>query len=254
MTVAMRQLLLLTTNKVMKTVLITGASRGIGRACAKLFAENGYNVAVNYFSSEQKARELEKYENVKAFYADVSVKSDVDAMVADIKKSFGPIDILINNAGIAQSKLFTDITESEFDRMIAVHLKGSFNCTQAVLDDMIDKKQGRIINISSIWGITGASCEVHYSMAKAGIIGFTKALAKEVAPSGITVNAIAPGVIDTDMISCFKDDELNEITNEIPLGRIGTPEDVAQSAFFLASENANYITGQVLSINGGIVI
>lgn len=255
MTVAMRRLLRLTTSNIMKTVLITGGSRGIGRACAQLFAENGYNVAVNYFSSEKKARELELgYENIRAFYADVSSKSDVDAMVSDIKNVFGPIDILINNAGIAQSKLFTDITEAEFDRMIAVHLKGAFNSVKSVLYDMIDKKQGRIINISSIWGISGASCEVHYSMAKAGIIGFTKALAKEVAPSGITVNAIAPGVIDTDMISCFTDNEIKEITNEIPLGRIGTPEEIAQSALFLASENANYITGQVLSPNGGIVI
>lgn len=255
MIVAMRRLLQLTTSKIMKTVLITGGSRGIGRACAQIFAKNGYNVAVNYFSSEEKARELElNYENVKAFYADVSVKSDVDAMVADIKNEFGSIDILINNAGIAQSKLFTDITETEFDRMLAVHLKGAFNCTKTVLYDMIDKKQGRIINISSIWGISGASCEVHYSMAKAGIIGFTKALAKEIAPSGITVNAIAPGVIDTDMISGFSKNEISEITNEIPLGRIGTPEEVAQSVFFLASENASYITGQVISPNGGIVI
>lgn len=238
----------------MKTVLITGASRGIGRACAKLFAVSGYNVAANYFSSEEKARELEKFENIKTFRADVSVKSEVDAMINDIKKQFGSVDILINNAGIAQSALFTDISEDDFDRMIAVHLKGAFNCTQAVLNDMIDKKHGRIINISSIWGITGASCEVHYSMAKAGIIGFTKALAKEVGPSGITVNAIAPGVIDTDMISEFSEDEMQEIINEIPLGRTGSPEEIAQSALFFASENASYITGQVLSPGGGIVI
>lgn len=251
----MRQLSQLTTNKSMKTVLITGGARGIGRACAELFAENGYNVAVNYLSSEKKARELEsKYENITVFRADVSIKSQVDAMVAEIKNKFGSVDILINNAGIAQSKLFTDITEDDFDRMVAVHLKGAFNCSKAVLYDMIDKKQGRIINISSIWGVAGASCEVHYSMAKAGIIGFTKALAKEVAPSGITVNAIAPGVIDTDMISGFTDDEIKEIVNEIPLGRIGTPEEIAQSVLFLASKNANYITGQVLSPNGGIVI
>lgn len=239
----------------MKTVLITGASRGIGKACAKLFPEKGYNVVINYFNSEKEALELaSQLKNAIAVRADISDKTQVDAMIKEAKDKFGSVDILINNAGIAQSKVFSDITEADFDKMVNIHLKGTFNCTKAVLEDMIDKKSGRIINISSIWGITGASCEVHYSMVKAGIIGFTKALAKELAPSGITVNAIAPGVTDTDMMKSFSEDEIREIENEIPLGRLASPSEIAQSILFLASENANYITGQVLSPNGGIVI
>lgn len=239
----------------MKTVLITGGSRGIGSACVRLFSEKGYNVAFSYLTSETEALELEKnFKNVAAFRADVSDRSQVDAMVSAVKSRFGSVDILINNAGIAQSKLFSDITEEDFDRMVSVHLKGMFNCTQTVLDDMINKKSGKIINISSIWGITGASCEVHYSMVKAGVIGFTKALSKELALSGITVNAIAPGVVDTDMMSGFSADEIKEIQNEIPLGRLASPDEIALSALFLSEKGGDYITGQVLSPNGGIVI
>ena len=239
----------------MKTVLITGGSRGIGKACARLFSENGYNVAINYFRSEKEALALTKeLKNTAAFCADVSDRGQVNAMIRSVKEKFGGIDILINNAGIAQSKLFSDITEKDFDRMLSVHLKGTFNCSQAVLDDMIDKKCGKIINISSIWGISGASCEVHYSMAKAGIIGFTKALAKELSLSGITVNAIAPGVTDTDMMSGFTAEEVSQIKEDIPLGRIATPREIALSALFLAGEGGDYITGQVLSPNGGIII
>ena len=239
----------------MKTVLITGGSRGIGAACARLFSEKGYNVAINYFSSEKEALSLEKeLKNAAAFRADVADRAQVAAMVSAVKQRFGSVDILINNAGIAQSKLFSDITEEDFDKMVAVHLKGTFNCTQSVLSDMIDKKSGKIINISSIWGMTGASCEVHYSMVKSGIIGFTKALAKELALSGITVNAIAPGVVDTDMMSGFTADEIKEIETEIPLGRLATPAEIALSALFLAGEGGDYITGQVISPNGGIVI
>lgn len=236
-------------------MLITGGSRGIGSACAQLFSEKGYNVVVNYLNSEKEALSMEKeLKNVVAFRADVADRSQVFEMVSAVKKRFGSVDILINNAGIAQFKLFSDITEDDFDRMVSVHLKGMFNCTQAVLDDMIDKKSGKIINISSIWGITGASCEVHYSMVKAGVIGFTKALSKELALSGITVNAIAPGVVDTDMMNSFSADEIKEIENEIPLGRLASPDEIALSALFLAEKGGDYITGQVISPNGGIVI
>lgn len=239
----------------MKTVLITGGSRGIGSACARLFSENGYNVAINWLSSEKEAFSLEnELKNAASFRADVSDRRQVDEMISQIKSKFGSVDILINNAGIAQSKLFSDISGEDFDKMVDVHLKGTFNCTQAVVNDMIDKKRGKIINISSIWGITGASCEVHYSMVKAGIIGFTKALAKELALSGITVNAIAPGVVDTDMMNCFTKEEKKEIETEIPLGRFASPEEIALSALFLAEKGGDYITGQVISPNGGIVI
>ena len=239
----------------MKTVLITGASRGIGRACAEIFSKNGYNVAVNYFKSEKEALELEKeLENCAIFRADVSDRASVGKMITDIKNRFGSIDILINNAGIAESQLFSDVSEKDFDRMVGVHLKGAFNCTQAALPDMIDKKSGKIINISSIWGIAGASCEVIYSMVKAGLIGFTKALAKEVALSGITVNAVAPGVVDTDMMSGFTPEEKDEIAKDIPIGRFATPQEIAQTVLFLAESGGDYITGQVISPNGGMVI
>ena len=238
-----------------KKLLITGGSRGIGKACARIFSENGYNVAVNYFRSEKEALGLTKeLRSAAAFCADVTHRGQVNSMVEAVKEKFGGIDILINNAGIAQSKLFSDITEEDFDRMLSVHLKGTFICSQAVLDDMIDKKCGKIINISSIWGISGASCEVHYSTVKAGIIGFTKALAKELSLSGITVNAIAPGVTDTDMMSYYTDDEKKEIMADIPLGRFASPREIALSALFLAGEGGDYITGQVLSPNGGIII
>lgn len=251
----MRRLSQSTANDSMKTVLITGGSRGIGSACARLFSENGYNVAINYFKSEKEVLALEKeLKNALAFRADVSDRAQVDKMISDIKARFGDVDILINNAGIAQSILFSDVTEMDFDSMTSVHLKGTFNCTQAVLSDMIDKKQGRIINISSMWGITGASCEVIYSMAKAGIIGFTKALAKELAPSGITVNAVAPGAVDTDMMCKYTPEEINEFTESIPLGRLATTQEIAQTVLFLAGSGAGYITGQVISPNGGLVI
>lgn len=239
----------------MKTVLITGGSRGIGSACARLFSENGYNVAINYFQSEKEARGLEReLPSAAAFRADVSDRAQVDKMINDIKKRFGNIDILINNAGIADTQLFSDVTQEDFDRMVRVHLKGTFNCTQAVLEDMIYKKCGKVINISSIWGITGASCEVIYSMVKAGIIGLTKALAKELAPSGINVNVVAPGVVNTDMMKSFSPDDITEITNDIPLGRFASPQEIAKVVLFLAESGGDYITGQVISPNGGMVI
>lgn len=242
-----------------KTVLVTGASRGIGRAIAAAFAKNGYNVAVNYNNSTEPAEKLcAELRNfgikAAAFRADVSKRSEVDKMISEIKNSLGNIDILVNNAGIAEQALFSDITEEMWDRMFAVNVKGAYNCTQAVLPGMIHQKWGRIINISSMWGISGASCEVHYSASKATLIGFTKALAKEVGLSGITVNCVAPGVIATEMNAHLSDDDIEVLRNDTPLNRIGTPEDVAEAVLYFASEKASFVTGQVLSVDGGFIL
>ncbi len=242
-----------------KTVLITGSSRGIGRATAVTFAQNGYNVAVNYNKSSEVAEklcyELKQYGvKAKAFQADVAEKSAVNEMVKQIEANFGKVSVLVNNAGIAEQALFSDISEEMWDRMFDVNVKGAYNCTQAVLPHMIHNKYGRIINISSIWGISGASCEVHYSASKSALIGFTKALAKEVGLSGITVNCVAPGVISTEMNGHLSEEIIDELKNETPLNIIGTPEDVAEAIFFLASDKANFITGQVLSVDGGFII
>lgn len=242
-----------------KTVLITGASRGIGRETAKLFASGNYNVAINYFNSEEAAEDLysclrnENYSVIKV-QADVRSRIQVDNMINKIYGYFGNIDILVNNAGIAQQKLFSDITEDDWNKMFDVNIKGIFNCCQGVLPKMIYNKQGKIINISSIWGITGASCEVHYSASKAAVIGFTKALAKEVGPSGIQVNCVCPGIIDTDMNSNLDETTVEELKSNTPLGVLGSAKDIAEVIFFLASSKANFITGQVISPNGGFVI
>jgi 3-oxoacyl-[acyl-carrier protein] reductase len=239
-----------------KTALITGGSGGIGSGICRLFAANGYNVIINYNKSGEKALSLaaELGANALVVRADVGNRHEVNAMVAEARKRFGGVDTLINNAGTALIKLFTDVTEAEWEAMLNVHLTGMFNVTQAVLPDMINRKRGKIINISSIWGVSGASCEVAYSAVKAGMIGFTKALAKETGPSGITVNAIAPGVIDTPMNENISKEDLEEIINATPLIRLGSPRDVAETALFLASEKADFITGQVISPNGGILI
>ncbi len=242
-----------------KTVLITGASRGIGKAIAVAFAQKKYNIIINYNNSESEAisvmKEIKNMNvNVIAVKADVSDRRQVDEMISKAFDNFGNIDILVNNAGIAQQILFNDISESMWDNMFDINVKGVFNCTQAILPYMIHNKSGKIINISSMWGISGASCEVHYSAAKAAVIGFTKALAKEVGLSGINVNCIAPGVIMTDMNINCSEETLTELKNETPLNRIGTPENVADAAVFLASEAADFITGQILSVDGGLII
>lgn len=242
-----------------QTVIITGASKGIGKACAIEFGKNGANVIVNYTKSKEKAAEVcEEIKklggNALPFCADVSDRKSVDEMTAFAREHFGSVDVLINNAGIAEQIMFCDITEEKWDRMFDVDVKGVYNCIQSVLPDMIHKKSGRIINISSMWGITGASCEVHYSAAKAAVIGMTKALAKELGPSGITVNAIAPGVISTEMNGNISEEIMDELKEETPLGRIGTPEDIANTAFFLSSPQASFITGEIISVNGGFVI
>ncbi len=230
-------------------VVITGGTGAIGSALAEIFAADS-DVAIIYKSSEDKARELLKRLGCKCYRADVSSRAEVSAAVNSIISDFGKIDVLINNAGISQIKLFSDISELDWYNMIDVHLTGAFNMTQEVLPHMIHRKKGSIINISSVWGVHGASCEVHYSTVKAGLIGFTKALAKEVAPSGITVNCIAPGVIDSPMNNAhLSQEELKALAEETPLGRLGLPSDVAKAAKYLSG--ADFVTGQVLGVDGG---
>lgn len=242
-----------------KTVLITGASRGIGAEIARQFALNGYNVAVNYNKSEQSA-ELLKQEIIKnggtaeIFKADVSNYNEVVNMVESVYSTFGFIDILVNNAGIAQQILFTDITPEIWANMLNTNLTSVYNCCNAVLPKMISEHRGNIINIASMWGETGGSCEVHYSASKAGVIGLTKALAKEVGLSGIRVNCVSPGVVMTDMMSGFTQETLNSLAEETPLNKLGNSLDIANAVLFLADEKSSFITGQVLGVNGGILI
>ena len=245
-----------------KTILITGAAKGIGAAIAKEFASlNTYNICINYNTSEKEAIELkkeleEKYSvNVEIYKADISNREEVDSMVDKILSKFSSIDVLVNNAGICEYKLFTDITLDDMNKMINTSIIGNFNVTQSVLKKyMINEKQGNIINISSIWGMVGSSCEVNYSTSKAAIIGMSKALAKELSLSNIRVNVVAPGVIYTDMMKGFTDEELEMIKEDIPMNRIGETKDVAGVVKFLASDDAKYITGQVISPNGGYVM
>ncbi len=242
-----------------KTALITGSSRGIGRAIALALADDGWQVVINYNHSGQPARQLAGLLEAKgcpalAVQADVASPRQVQDMVQTAAERFGGIDLLVNNAGIAQQKLFTDITPDDWRQMMGVNLDGVFYCTQAVLGHMIAQKSGCILNISSIWGMVGASCEVHYSAAKAAVIGMTKALAKELGPSGVRVNCVAPGVIDTDMNGGLDAETLGWLREQTPLCGIGTAEDVAQLAAFLASDKAKFITGQIISPNGGFVI
>lgn len=242
-----------------KTVIITGSSKGIGAATAIYFAQRGYNVVINYNDSFEAANILYRSLSSNGYSvmlqkANVANKLDVDLMIKETLYKFGSIDVLINNAGIAYQGLITETDEIDFDKIIDVNLKGVFNCCKSVTPVMVSQKSGRIINISSMWGQVGASCEVAYSAAKAGVIGITKALAKELAPSGITVNSIAPGLIETNMNSHLSVEELTEFVNEIPLGRMGSADEIAAAAYFLASDSAEYITGQVLGINGGYVI
>ncbi len=243
-----------------KTVIITGASRGIGRATALEFGRQGWNVLLNYLHSAQEAAELQKNLNdiragsAELFQADVSQRDQVDQMTDFGIKTFGQIDVLVNNAGIARQTLFTDISLEEWDQLMAVNLKGVFNCCQSVLPSMLERKSGRIINIASIWGLTGSSCEVHYSAAKAGVIGLSKALAKELGPSNIQVNCVCPGIIKTDMLGDLSSEDLKDLETSTPLMRLGSPVDVANCIYFLASPEASFFTGQVLSPNGGYVI
>lgn len=236
-----------------KIVLVTGASRGIGREIAEKLAQKGYQVIANYNKSEEKAKELkEKNPNIDIYKADVSKRDDVHKMVEYIMQKYKKIDVLVNNAGISISGVFTDVTDEEWNKIINNNLYSVFCTTQEVLQNMIARKEGCIINISSIWGIVGSSCETIYSVAKAGVDGMTKSLAKELGPSNIRVNSIAPGIIDTEMNSNYTLDEIEEIKEEIPLERIGKKSDISKCVEWLIDDE--YTTGQIISINGGWVI
>lgn len=234
----------------MKTALVTGGTGGIGQALCRRLAAEGYFVYINYLRAEEKALSLAEEISGEALKFDVSSPDEVRTAIAAIT----PPDLLVNNAGVSEVGLFTSLSDERAARLLAVDLSGTMNCSRAVLPEMIRRKSGNIINISSMWGQVGASCEVDYSAAKAGIIGFTKALAKEVAPSGIRVNCIAPGFIMTEMNARYSEEDLALIRDDIPLGIFGEPRHIADAAAFLASAQSEYITGQVLAVNGGMVI
>ncbi len=241
-----------------QTVLITGGSRGIGAACAEAFAKRGYRVIVNYHQNQKAAEAV--CERIRAMggvcmciQADVSDEAQVERLF-EKAQAFGGVDVLVNNAGIAAAAMLCDTTPALWKRIFAVNVDGVYYCSRAALAHMVSKKSGAIINVSSMWGMVGASCESAYSAAKAAVIGFTKALAKELGPSGITVNCVAPGMIDTEMNAHLSREDIDAIREEIPLGCIGTPEQIAATVCFLASEGGAYLTGQVLSPNGGLVI
>ena len=237
-----------------KIAIVTGASRGIGRAIAKMLAENNYIVIANYYRSEAEAVQLkEELENqnkqIDIFKADVSKREEVKQLIEYTLNKYGKIDVLINNAGISKSQLFTDVTDSDWNKIIQNNLYSAFCVTQEVLPNMIHNKNGCIINISSIWGLVGASCESIYSISKAGIDAMTKSLAKELGPSNIRVNSIAPGFIDTDMNKEYSKDDINNIKQDIPLQKIGQPEDIAKCVKWLVENE--FTTGQVIAIDGG---
>ena len=238
-----------------RCVLISGGDRGIGAAAAQAFYAAGYRVAVLYHQNAEAAARLEKaLPGCTVVQCDVASRASCELAFHTVEQALGHVDVLVCNAGIAQQKLFTDITPEEWQRMLDVNLSGAFHLCQLALPGMIHRKAGRILTVSSMWGQTGGSCEVHYSAAKAGLIGLTKALAKEEGPSGVTVNCVAPGVIDTDMMAAFTAEDKAALAEETPVGRLGTAEEVAKLLVFLAGEDAGYITGQVFGVNGGLVI
>lgn len=242
-----------------KTALVTGASRGIGRAIAKQLALDGYRVGVNYLKEEEKANALVAELRALgcealAVQADVSDAAAITAAIRAVERAFSPVDLLVNNAGIAQQDLFQYTDAALWRRLFAVNVDGAYHTIQAVLPDMIARQSGSIVNISSMWGLRGASCEVGYSATKAAMIGLTRSLAMELAPSHIRVNCVAPGVIHTDMVDKLGEETIAALREQTPLGRLGTPEDIAQAVAFLAGDSASFITGQVLTADGGFIL
>lgn len=237
----------------MRNILITGGSRGIGAACVRKFTENGDRVFFIYKNNDDSAKKMTEQTGAIAIKGDVSSFKDMEKAVKKVH-CFGKLDVLVNNAGISQIKMFQDITENDWDNMFSVNIKGMFVLSRLFVNDMIANKKGRIINISSMWGEDGGSCEVHYSASKAAVIGFTKALAKELGPSKITVNCISPGVIETEMNSHLDEESINSLIEETPIGKIGKADDVADMVLYLASEKAEFITGTDIPVNGGIIM
>ena len=242
-----------------KVALVTGSSRGIGRAVAAQLARDGYAVCVNYRERRDKAEELVAQLAAEgrpaiAVQADVSDRAAVNEMVRRTEAAFGPVTLLVNNAGVAGQALFQDVTDELWNRYFAVNLNGARHTIQAVLPGMLHEKAGCIVNVSSIWGQHGASCEVTYSCTKHALIGLTRSLAMELAPSGIRVNCVAPGVIDTDMVRVLGEDTLRDLAQQTPLGRLGTPEDIARAVSYLASDGAGFVTGQVLAVDGAFIL
>ena len=241
-----------------KVALVTGGAKGIGEAICRSLANDGFKIAVNYNNSENEALalkiELSEITEVEIFKCDVSDSNAVKGMFSEISQKLGKVNVLVNNAGVAEQVLFTDITDEMWQRMININLSSAFYCSREALKNMINEKNGVIINIASMWGEVGASMEVHYSTAKAGLIGMTKALAKEVGLSGVRVNAVSPGVVLTDMMKSFSESDKDILKDETPLNALGSPEEIADAVSFLVSDKARFITGQVLSVNGGFVI
>ena len=244
----------------MKTVLITGGSRGIGKAVAMKFAENGYKIIINYVSDKTDTEQLKKEllqagaADILLIKADVSNSEDVKNMVKETIEKFEKIDVLVNNAGITKDNLLLRMTPEDFEKVIDINLKGTFNVTKSVVPYMMKKRTGKIVNISSVVGVSGNAGQCNYSASKAGIIGFTKSIAKELASRNILANCIAPGFIDTDMTSVLNDNVKENINSQIPLKRMGTSEEIANSVYFLAGEENTYITGQVLNVDGGMLM
>lgn len=240
----------------MKTVLVTGASGGIGKAICLEFARGGYNVALCYNNGENEAKILEKEilnfnKNVMSVKCDLTDALQIKNMIKLVNEKFGGVDVLVNNAGVSSIKMLCDVSEKEWDNTFDVNVKSAYLCINEVSPYMVHNKWGRIINISSVWAHMGSACEAHYCASKSALLGLTKALSKELALSGITVNCVSPGLIDTKMNAHLTDDEMSDVLNEIPMGRIGKPEDVANAVMFLASEKSSYITGQTICVDGG---